>query len=117
MMAPEELSRNRKTVPGERYAATTQAKPTTVDATIDHIGTPRALIESILAGASRRAANTKSIRDAVYRPEFRQDSTAVSTTKFMMSAAAGMPILAMAETYGEAPSSVEFHGRIVASRK
>jgi len=35
----------------------------------------------------------------------------------MISAAAGMPIASIADTYGEAPSSVEFHGRIVASRK
>src|ERR671934_934710 len=112
MIAPEELSRNRNTVFGATYAATTQAKPTTVDAMIDHIGTPRALIDSIRAGASRRAASTNSMRDAVYRPEFRHDSTAVSTTKFMMFAAPGMPILSMAETYGEAPSLVEFHGRI-----
>ena len=56
------------------------------------------------------------MRDAVYRPEFRQDSTAVSTTAFMMSAAYGMPITSKALTYGDAESSVEFHGRITASR-
>src|SRR5215213_148570 len=117
MMAPELLSRNRKTWSGDTYAAITQAKPTTVEARIAHAGTPRLLIASIRAGASLRADNTNSIRDAVYRPEFRQDSTAVSTTKFMMSAAPGIPISAMAATYGDSPSSVEFHGRIVASRK
>ena len=80
------------------------------------IGTPRRLTAISLTGASRRAASTNSMRDAVYRPEFRQDSTAVSTTAFMMSAAYGMPILSKALTYGDAESSVEFHGRITASR-
>jgi hypothetical protein len=37
--------------------------------------------------------------------------------KFMISAANGIPITSIADTYGESPSSVEFHGRIVASRK
>src|SRR5919107_1263918 len=58
-----------------------------------------------------------SIRDAVYRPELRQDSTATRTTAFMISAAAGIPIESRALTYGEDPSSGEFHGRIVTSRK
>src|SRR3712207_7764700 len=38
-----------------------------------------------------------------------QDRTAVSTTAFMISAAAGIPICSIAATYGESPSSVEFH--------
>src|SRR5215213_1224879 len=117
MMAPEEFSRNRKTRSGETYAAMTQAKPTTVEVRMAHIGTPRLLIDSIRAGASLRADSTNSIRDAVYSPEFRQDSTAVRTTTFMKSAAPGMPICSMAATYGDSPRRAEFHGRIVASRK
>src|SRR5918996_5913835 len=117
MMAPEELSRNRNTWSGEMYAAITQRNPMTLDEMIAHMGTPRLLTDSIRIGASWRAASTNSMRDAVYSPEFRQDSTAVSTTKFMISAANGIPISSMADTYGESPSSVEFHGRIVASRK
>ena len=41
----------------------------------------------------------------------------MSTTAFMMWSAYGMPIAWNAETYGEAASSVEFHGRMTASRK
>src|SRR4029453_14419206 len=117
MIAPEELSRKKNTLSGETNGAITHAKPITEDARIDHIGTPRLLTDSMKAGASRRAASTNSMREAVYRPEFRHDSTAVSTTKFMISAANGIPITSIAETYGESPSLVEFHGRIVASRK
>src|SRR5215217_4454203 len=95
----------------------TQAKPTTVELRMAHIGTPRLLIDSIRAGASLRADSTNSIRDAVYSPEFRQDRTEVRTTTFMKSAAPGMPICSMAATYGDSPSCAEFHGRIVASRK
>jgi hypothetical protein len=76
----------------------TQRKPITLDERIAHIGTPRRLTDNIRPGASRRAASTNSMRDAVYRPEFRQDSTAVSTTAFMISAAAGMPISSTADT-------------------
>src|SRR3954469_80580 len=116
MIAPEELSRKRKTVSGDTYAAITQRKPTTVDSRIAHTGTPRRLTVIRRTGASRRAARTNSIRDAVYSPELRQESTAVRTTAFMMSAAPGMPMRSNALTYGEAPSSWEFHGRITASR-
>ena len=84
MIAPEEFSRNANTVSGETAAAMTQRKPTTVEARIAATGTPRLLTVIRPTGASRRAASTNSIRDAVYSPEFRQDSTAVSTTAFMM---------------------------------
>ena len=57
------------------------------------------------------------MRDAVYRPEFRQDSTAVSTTAFIAWSAPGRPMCLNAATYGEEPSSTEFHGRISTSRK
>ena len=69
------------------------------------------------AGASRRAANTNSIRDAVYKPEFRQLSTAVSTTAFMMWLAYGIPILVNAATNGDAEAASSFHGRMHVSRK
>src|SRR6478752_3870792 len=92
MIAPEELSRNRNTVSGEIAAAITHRNPTTVDVRIAHIGTPRPLTVINATGASRRAASTNSIRDAVYRPEFRQDSTAVSTTAFIRWSTYGRPI-------------------------
>ncbi|CNM10342.1 Uncharacterised protein [Mycobacterium tuberculosis] len=62
----------------------THRNPTTDDPMIAKVGTPRRLTLTSWAGASCRAASTNSIRDAVYRPEFKQDSTAVSTTAFMI---------------------------------
>jgi hypothetical protein len=50
-------------------------------------------------------------------PELRQDSTAVNTTKFITSAAKPMCICSNAATYGDSPSSAEFHGKMVASKK
>ena len=83
MIAPLEFSRNAKTVSGETAAAITQRNPTTEDARIATAGTPRLVTCTSCNGASRRAASTNSIRDAVYMPELRQLSTAVSTTAFM----------------------------------
>src|ERR1700712_5117071 len=117
MIAPDELSRKVKTVSGDTAAAMTQRNPTMLDESIAIVGTPRLFTVIRLTGASRRAANTNNIRDAVYIPEFRQDSTAVSTTAFMIWSAYGMPITVNALTYGEDPSSFEFHGRMTASRK
>ena len=65
MMAPEEFSRNGKTVSGDTAAAITQRKPTTVEARIAAIGTPRLFTVISATGASRRAASTKSIREEV----------------------------------------------------
>ena len=39
------------------------------------------------------------MREAVYRPELRQDSTEVSTMAFMIWPACGMPMELRAETY------------------
>ena len=84
MIAPLELSRNAKIVSGEIAAAMTHRKPTTEDARIAVAGTPRRVTTTSCGGASRRAASTNSMREAVYIPELRQLSTAVSTTAFMM---------------------------------
>ena len=84
MIAPEEFNRKLKTVSGEIAAAITQRKPTTLDARIALVGTPRLFTVMRDTGASRRAASTNSMRDAVYIPEFRQDNTAVRTTAFMI---------------------------------
>src|SRR6478735_5859733 len=116
MIAPEEFSRKVKTVSGETAAAITQRKPTMLEDRIAAVGTPRLFTPIRLTGASRRAARTNNIRDAVYIPEFRQDNTAVSTTAFMIWSAYGMPMTVNALTYGDAPNSVEFHGRMTASR-
>src|SRR3954453_13742575 len=117
MTAPEEFSRKENTVSGDTAAAITQRKPTTVEQRIAAIGTPRRLTDISASGASRLAARTNSIRDAVYRPELRQDRTAVRPTAFMPSAAPGMPMSWNAATEGEAARSAEFHGRMTASRK
>ncbi len=69
---------------GETAAAMTHRKPTTEDARIAVAGTPRRVTATSCAGASRRAASTNSMREAVYIPELRQLSTAVNTTAFMM---------------------------------
>ena len=50
---------------GETYAAITLRKPTTVDERIAQTGTPRPLTVIRRIGASRRAASTNSIREAV----------------------------------------------------
>src|SRR3954469_22990439 len=116
MTAPLELSRNAKTVSGEIAAAITQRNPTTEDARMALAGTPRRVTLTSCIGASRRAARTNSIRDAVYMPEFRQLSTAVSTTAFMMWSAYGIPILVNAATNGDAATVLSFHARITVSR-
>src|SRR6478672_8838417 len=95
----------------------TARKPTTDEERMATIGTPRELTDTIDAGASRRAARTNNIRDAVYRPELRQERTAVSTTAFITWSAYGMPISWNAATYGEASRVDEFQGRITVSRK
>ena len=50
-------------------------------------------------------------------PEFRHESTAVTTIAFMMSAAPGMPIVSSAAMKGESPSLVSFHGTMQTIRK
>ncbi len=61
-------------------------------------------------GACRRSARSRSIRPVEYMPELQEDSAAVSTTKLMMPAAAGMPTLPNAATNGLTPGSNSDHG-------
>src|SRR5689334_647998 len=117
MSAPLEFTRKAKIVFGDTAAAMMHTKPTTEEARIATAGTPRLVTRTSAGGASRRAARTNSIRDAVYMPEFRQLSTAVNTTAFIRWSAYGMPILVNAATNGEAALVLSFHGRITASRK
>src|SRR5262245_7782360 len=100
MIAPLELSRNAKMVSGQNAAAMTHRKPTTDDVRIALAGTPRRVTWTSCAGASRRAASTNSIREAVYMPELRQLNTAVNTTAFITWSAYGIPIRVNAETNG-----------------
>src|ERR1044072_9006830 len=101
MIAPLELSRNAKMVSSENAAAMTQANPMIDENRIALAGTPRLVRCINRSGASLRAERTNSMRDAVYMPEFRQLSTAVNTTAFMMWSAYGMPISVNAATNGE----------------
>src|ERR671927_1512514 len=112
MTAPLEFSRNANTVSGETAAAITQRNPMTEDARIAMAGTPRRVTLTSRNGASRRAASTNSIRDAVYMPELRQLSTAVNTTAFMTLSAYGRPISVNAATNGDAATVLSFHGRM-----
>src|ERR1700754_4716313 len=116
MIAPLELSRNAKIVSGETAAAMTHRNPTIDDARIAFIGTPRRVTLTSAGGASRRAASTNSIREAVYMPELRQLRTAVNTTAFITWSAYGIPISVKAATKGDAAMFSSFHGRIVTSR-
>jgi hypothetical protein len=78
-------------------------------------GTPQRDKCTSRSGASLRTARTNSMRDAVYIPKFRQLSTAVSTTAFMMWSAYGTPISVNAATNGDAARSSLSHGKIVTS--
>src|SRR5262245_7878989 len=117
MMAPLEFNKKAKMVSGENAAAMTQRNPTIDDARIATAGTPRRVTLTNCCGASRRAASTNNIRDAVYMPELRQLSTSVSTTAFMMWSAYGRPIFVNAATNGDAATVLSFQGRITVSKK
>ncbi len=53
------------------------------------------------------------MREAVNRPEFRQDSTEVSTTASITTAAAGRPRVSSTATYGLLATLASFHGSSV----
>ena len=55
----------------------------------------------------------KSILEFVYKPEFKQESTAVKTIKFIICAAAGIPICSSTATNGLFNMFAEFHGSSV----
>src|SRR5688572_15467189 len=91
----------------------TVMNPTTVDASTGATGTPRLEILVQDLGASPRLESEKSMRLAVYRPEFRQDRTEVRTTMSMIVPAPGMPNSSITATYGLLATLAEFHGRRV----
>ena len=96
--------------------AITDRKPIELAIRIATAGTPRPFRRTIHCGASPRRASAKFIREATYNPEFRHESTAVSTIAFMTCAAAGMPISSSVEANGDLPSSAEFQGRMATIR-
>ncbi len=76
-------------------------------------GTPPLFTRAKDFGASPRSPSEKAIREAVYRPEFRQDSTAVSTTTSITVPAAGMSSDFSTATYGLLSSAGSSHGSSV----
>lgn len=73
-------------------------------------GTPFLLNFIKRRGASFLSAREYSILDVVYKPEFRQESTAVRTIKFIICAGAGTPICSSTATKGLSKIFAEFHG-------
>ena len=57
------------------------------------------------------------MREPVYRPEFRQDSTAVTMIAFITSAAPGMPMRSSALMKGDSPTGTSVQGTMHTSRK
>ncbi|CNJ29465.1 Uncharacterised protein [Mycobacterium tuberculosis] len=68
-------------------------------------GTPREEVRAATAGAIRSEPRACSRRVAAYREAFAPESAATSTTKFMMSAAKGMPSSEKTSTNGDSVSS------------
>src|ERR1700742_552431 len=87
--------------------------PTTVDTSTAAVGTPGRPIRPSALGASARADSENIIRDAVYSPEFRQDSTDVSTITSITAPAAGSPIRSSTATYGLLATPASSHGSSV----
>src|ERR1700687_101412 len=80
--------------------------PTTVKQAVSAIpanGTPRLVIFAVNCGALPFIAIDRKMRPVEYRPALRLDRAAVSTTKFMMSPAAGTPMLEKKVTNGLVP--------------
>ena len=66
-------------------------------------GTPRFVIFDSEFGALPFIDIDRRMRPVEYRPALRLDNAAVSTTKFMMSPAAGTPMLEKSVTNGLVP--------------
>src|SRR3954452_8815289 len=81
--------------------------PATVKRAVSAIpanGTPCFVIFAVKAGALPFIAIDRRMRPVEYSPALRLDSAAVSTTKFMMSPAAGTPMLEKNVTNGLVPA-------------
>src|ERR1700740_2222672 len=92
MMAPDVLIRNRNTTLGEMIDASAAPKPARVPNRIPKRGTRLADVAANIAGASPRRASSCSIRDVMYSPEFRHDSTAVTAITDIAKHAPGIPM-------------------------
>ena len=89
----------------------------TVHANIALTGTPFLFNFEKLFGASPFWDIEKSMRELVYRPEFRQERTAVKIIKFIIWAAAGTFTNSRIDTNGLFIRLDEFHGRTVTKIK
>jgi len=96
---------------------TVDAKPIDEVSRIALTGTPRRLTSSRPSGASPRRASANSIREPVYMPELRHESTAVTMTAFITSAAPGIPICSSAAMNGDSPDLTSLHGTTQTIRK
>src|SRR5437763_16178127 len=84
--------------------------PNATEAHVATAGTPPLLTVANDFGASPRSPSENAIRDAVYSPEFRHDSTAVSTTTSITVPAYGMFSDVSTATYGLLETARSFHG-------
>src|ERR1700741_1992595 len=73
-------------------------------------GTPRLLRRPKASGAYPPRDKENSIRDVKYKLQFTLDKAAVSTTKFITSAAAGMRADSKTRTIALSPSPTVFQG-------
>ena len=79
-------------------------------------GTPRLVIFAVNFGALPFIDIDRRMRPVEYSPALRLDSAAVSTTKFMMSPAAGTPMVAKNVTNGLVPCLYAVYGSNSANR-
>src|SRR4051794_27821464 len=79
-------------------------------------GTPRFVILAVNFGALPFKDVDRRMRPVEYMPALRLDNAAVNTTKFMMSPAAGTPMLEKNVTNGLVPCSYAAYGSKRASR-
>ncbi len=78
-------------------------------------GTWLRLIRAVNCGAEPLIAMERRMRPVEYRPEFRDDIAAVSTTRFITPPAAGTPMLDSTVTKGVSPAVYLFHGSSIDS--
>lgn len=95
---------------GMRRFSTTPAMPTELVIRIPPYGTPWRFIRAAKRGAAPATAIDRKVRPVAYRPAFRLDIAAVSTTRFMTSPACGIPIELITVTNGLSLGEYAVHG-------
>src|SRR5450755_2576592 len=74
------------------------------------LGEPEAVRRPKIAGAHPLRDKENNIREAIYRAALAPDNAAVSTTKVMICAAAGIPAWRNTLTNGLSTTPARFHG-------